>query len=281
MSGTEDRRREAAEARRRASATYDAASDTYDHPALSFWDRFGRRTVERLDIAPGARVLDVCCGSGASAIPAAERVGSSGHVVAVDLSERLLALGREKAARRGLAHLEFRSGDMEALGFPDGRFDAVICVFGIFFVPEMAAAVRELWRMVRPGGSLAITTWGSGFAEPLNSVFWESVRAERPDLYKGFNPWDRISEPESLERLLLDAGVTGHSCVAEEYEHPVASPEDWWRIVMGSGYRGTVDRLDPAARERVRDVNLARVRAGGIRSISSGVVYGTGRKPDA
>jgi ubiquinone/menaquinone biosynthesis C-methylase UbiE len=63
------------EAREKAAATYNAASAEYDDQALSFWERFGRHTVERLSLKPGARVLDVCSGSGASALPAAERVG--------------------------------------------------------------------------------------------------------------------------------------------------------------------------------------------------------------
>jgi len=66
--------------------TYNAAADHYDHPALSFWDRFGRRTVERLPLVPGMSVLDVCCGMGGSALPAAERVRETGRVTAVDLA---------------------------------------------------------------------------------------------------------------------------------------------------------------------------------------------------
>src|SRR5271166_5534699 len=58
--------------------TYNAAADHYDHPSVSFWDRFGRRTIERLPITPGMNVLDVCCGMGGSALPAAERVRSCG-----------------------------------------------------------------------------------------------------------------------------------------------------------------------------------------------------------
>jgi 2-polyprenyl-3-methyl-5-hydroxy-6-metoxy-1,4-benzoquinol methylase len=71
--------------------TYNAAADHYDHPALSFWDRFGRRTVERLSLVPGMKVLDICCGMGGSALPAAERVGPTGSVVAVDLAQNLLS----------------------------------------------------------------------------------------------------------------------------------------------------------------------------------------------
>src|SRR4029450_9543292 len=67
------------DAQARAAATYNAAAEAYDDPANSFWDRFGRRTVDRLGLARSARVLDVCCGSGASALPAAEGVGADGH----------------------------------------------------------------------------------------------------------------------------------------------------------------------------------------------------------
>jgi ubiquinone/menaquinone biosynthesis C-methylase UbiE len=101
-------------AKLKAATTYNAA-DHFDDVSLAFWDRYGRRTVERLALSPGPVVLDVGCGSGASAIPAAERVGPSGRVVGVDLADRLLALARAKAARRKLDNVEFLHGDMERL----------------------------------------------------------------------------------------------------------------------------------------------------------------------
>ena len=101
------------DAKRRAAATYNAAADYFDAPALRFWDRLGRRTVERLSLRRGATVLDACCGSGASAIPAAEAVGLNGRVLGVDLAENLLILARAKAECRGLAQTEFRAADIE------------------------------------------------------------------------------------------------------------------------------------------------------------------------
>src|SRR5215470_4577862 len=94
------------DAKARAAATYNAAADSYDDPANSFWEQFGRRTIEQLDLQPGARVLDVCCGSGASAIPAAEKVGHDGFVLGIDLAEKLLERARSKATKRGLQNLE-------------------------------------------------------------------------------------------------------------------------------------------------------------------------------
>lgn len=266
------------DAKRTATTTYNAASDYFDHPANTFWDRFGRRTVERLRLAPGARVLDVCCGSGASAIPAAEIVGPGGSVVGVDLAENLLQLARSKAQQRGLANVEFRSGDMTALSFEDDSFDAVICVFGIFFVPDMHVALHELKRVLRTGGTLAITTWGPRLFEPANSAFWNSIRDVRPDLHKGFNPWDRISEVEDVRSLLEAAGFTESEVVAEHGSQPVNSPEDWWSMILGSGYRGTVEQLSAEDRARVQLANYDFIQRASVRSVETNVIYGIALK---
>jgi ubiquinone/menaquinone biosynthesis C-methylase UbiE len=266
------------EAKQKAASTYDAASDFYDHPVNTFWERYGRRSVERLALAQGARVLDVCCGSGASALPAAEVVGPSGSVLGVDLAENLLALARRKAESRGLSNVTFRVGDMLDLRLPPESFDAVICVFGIFFVPDMGHAARELWSFVRPGGQLAVTTWGPRFFEPVNATFWNSVGALRPELSRRFNPWDRISEPGALRDILASAGVQKLDVVAEVGSQPLGSPEDWWPMVLGTGYRGTIEQLDTEARERVRRNCLSFITTAGVNAVEANVLYAVGRK---
>lgn len=266
------------DAKRKAAATYNAAADFYDHRANTFWARYGRRTIERLRLDPGTRVLDVCCGSGASAIPAAETVLPGGSVVGVDLAENLLELARAKAKERGLENIQFQSGDITQLPFEEESFDVVVCVFGIFFVPDMESALRELKRLLRTGGRLAITTWGPRFFEPATTAFWDSVRNVRPDLYKGFNPWDRISDVDALRSLLAAVDLTDSEVVAETGSQPISSPEDWWPMVMGSGYRGTVDQLSPTDRERVRTENFEFILRAELRSVESNVVYAIGRK---
>ena len=74
------------DAKQRASFTYNAAADFNDHPVNTFWEWYGQQTVSRLRLEAGAKILDVCCGSGASAIPAAKAVGSNGFVLGVDLA---------------------------------------------------------------------------------------------------------------------------------------------------------------------------------------------------
>ncbi|MCU0553058.1 MAG: class I SAM-dependent methyltransferase [Leptolyngbya sp. Prado105] len=240
---------------------------------MSFWNRFGQRTIERLTLQPGHRVLDVCCGSGASAIPAAVCVGSTGQVLAIDLAESLLQLGRQKAQQQGLNHIEFRNGNFESLGLPDESFDAIVCVFGIFFVPDMVAGIRELLRMLRPGGKMAITSWGEKVFEPANRVFWDAVRMERPDLVKQFTPWDRIRELDLLKALLEAGGATQVEVFAEAGTHPLVTPEDWWTMCLGGGCRGTIDQLDAAAQERVRDTNLQFLQQQQIQALDVDVLY--------
>ena len=155
-----------------------------------------------------------------------------------------------------------------------------MCVFGVFFVPDMAAAVRSLWSLVRPGGRLAITTWGPRFMEPATTAFWDSIRAVRPDLYKGFNPWDRTCDPPALLALLQEGGVPAAEVIAEPGTHPIASPEAWWAAIAGSGYRGTLDQLDAAAREQVKRANFDYVRRSGVRALEANVVYAIADKPD-
>src|SRR5262249_41755169 len=144
--------------------------------------------------------------------------------------------------------------------------------------PDMEALVRELWRMVKPGGKLAITTWGHSFWEPVYTVWRETVRAERPDLYSAFNPWDRISVPDQLQHLLQSGGVADAEVIPEDGSQPFQAPEDWWTVVLGSGLRGTVDAMDAATAERVRDRTVGWARDNGVMAIQTNVIYAVAAK---
>jgi ubiquinone/menaquinone biosynthesis C-methylase UbiE len=258
----------------RAARTYTAAADHYLRPALGFWHRWGAATVARVPLSPGAAVLDVCCGAGASALPAARAVGPSGSVLGLDLAEPLLALARQRAADLALEHVTFRASDATAAGLDDGSFDAVVCVFGVFFAADMQAFVAEMWRLVRPGGTLAITTWGPGWCEPASSVFWQSVRTLEPALFRAFNPWDEITTASALTDLLARGGVSGATIEATAGEHhELERPDDFWDIVLGSGYRGTVDALAVEQREQLRERVVGELRSRGVTRVRSDVVF--------
>lgn len=263
----------------RASRTYGAAADHYRLGSLAFWDRFGAATVARLPLRAGDAVLDLCCGAGASAIPAARTVGPGGCVLGVDVAGPLLELGRSKAATEQLPNVEFRYADATSTGLASGSFDAVVCVFGVYFAADTAAFAGEMWRLVRPGGVLAITTWGPGLFEPANEIFWESVRAIEPSLFKAFHPWDEITTPSALTGLYERAGVNDAAAEAAIGWQELSSPARFWDVVLGTGYRATIDALSADQQDLLREQVVTDLAAKEIAAIRTDVVYGTATRP--
>jgi SAM-dependent methyltransferase len=113
------------------------------------------RLVAFAGITRGARVLDVACGTGVVALTAA-RLGA--EVTGVDLTPELIARAKENAAIMGLEAV-FEEGDVEALPVPDASFDVVVSQFGHMFAPRPGVAVREMLRVLKPGGTIAFSTW--------------------------------------------------------------------------------------------------------------------------
>lgn len=114
--------------------------------------------IDRLNLKPGTKVLDVACGTGNLALPAA-RAGAV--VTGVDIAPNLVEQARENATREGL-NVRFDEGDAEALPYDDASFDAVLTMFGAMFAPRPELVAAELKRVCRPGGSIVMANWTPG-----------------------------------------------------------------------------------------------------------------------
>jgi hypothetical protein len=114
----------------------------------------------------------------------------------------------------------------------------------------------------------------------VTSAWWDIIQAERPDLHAAFNPWDRITDTASVRHLLLDGGVPEGSVevVGEGGSQALRPPEDWWTVVLGSGYRWTVDKLGEEVAARVRQANIDWVSQAGIDAIETNVIYAVATK---
>ncbi len=121
-------------------------------------------------VAPGQRVLDIACGSGEPAIPAAKIVGTAGSVLATDISPEMIEVAREKAKEQGITNIEFRLVDGEELDVEPNSFDAVTCRWGIMFMPEPVRCLKQAHRALKPGGRICAAVWGPMERNPFFTV---------------------------------------------------------------------------------------------------------------
>lgn len=118
------------------------------------------RMLAAASIGAGQRVLDIACGTGEPALPAALQVGPNGFVLATDFSDAMLAVAREKARDRGLSNVEFRRVDGEEMEL-GASFDAVLIRFGIMFMPDALSCLKHAYRALKSGGRIAVATWAA------------------------------------------------------------------------------------------------------------------------
>jgi demethylmenaquinone methyltransferase / 2-methoxy-6-polyprenyl-1,4-benzoquinol methylase len=152
----------------RIAFRYDLANDVISFGMHRLWKN---RAIAVLNTVPGGKYLDVCCGTGDLALKLAERVGPDGKVVGLDFSENMLAVARARAARvvdkSRLASIEWRNGDAQNLPFQDDTFDGAIISFGLRNLTDLARGIKEMARVVRPGGRVVNLDLG----HPTNPVF--------------------------------------------------------------------------------------------------------------
>ena len=123
--------------------------------------------LDQAALETGQHVLDVACGTGIVARLAAPQVGSSGEVVGIDLNLGMLKVARQCAETAGVS-IKWRQGDAMDLPFTNDRFDLVLCQQGLQFFPNQVAALREMHRVLVPGGQLALCVWKSMAYSPCN-----------------------------------------------------------------------------------------------------------------
>ena len=238
--------------------SFRVGADEYDR----FMGRYSRRLapafVEFVGIADGWRVLDVGCGSGALTSQLAGRLDPQ-KVWAVDPQEAFVSAVRDRHPG-----VRAQRASAEALPFEDQLFDAALAQLVVHFMADPVAGLREMGRVVRPGGVVAACVWDhAGRMGPL-SGFWETARALDP----GVEDESRLAGTRDgqLAELLAMAGLHHHRSAGLTVRVEHASFEEWWEpFELGVGPAGAyVSRLGASRRARLREACRARLPAGGF-----------------
>lgn len=232
--------------RQTVAAIFDRAAATYDQVGPSFFAHFGHRMVELAHLAPGERVLDIATGRGAALFPSSDAVGSSGRVTGIDLAPAMVVATRSEVIAQGHTNITLLPMDAAALAFDDASFDAVLCGFAVFLLPDPRAALREWQRVLKPGGRLVLSTWISPFGpefqwfEPLQHTVLPPLTA--PSASSAEPPV--FDTPDGLTALLAQAGFTAITVSVETARFIYADEETWWTSLWSHGIRGWLEAVE-------------------------------------
>ena len=253
--GTDGARDEAI--RERMRRDWGARSRYYADHAAPRNRPFAEILVGLVRPAPGERVLDVATGPGVVAIEAARAVGPAGRVVATDLAPEWGAILAERAAAAGVGNVEFRVMGAEELALPDASFDVAICQFGLMFVPDPVRALREMRRVLRPGGRLGVAVWSTPdkVAHFLVTRIVVAAAPPTPAVERGPSPL-QLCAPGLIEGHVAEAGFRDVAVIRETREHVIDDPEEEWRRRLeepASPVPSALAAMSPAELSRVRE----------------------------
>ena len=204
----------------------------YDEMESRLTRPVSERMLELAGVVAGMHVLDLACGRGEPALPAAHRVGPTGRVLGVDLVEGMLQIARERASLEGLTQVEFQVGDVEALQVGERCFDVATVRWGLMYMRAPERALLAIHRALKPGAALAIASW----AEPARVPYF-SLPRQLLERYRALPPLPGSDAPgtfRNADSAELEAGL--RRCgfrveKSEEMEIPVVEARDGAGIV--------------------------------------------------
>ncbi len=226
------------------------------------------RLVELAGVQAGSRVLDVGAGCGEPALTAARRAGPEGSIVATDISAEMLTFGRKRAAAAGLDNVEFVESDASSLDFPHASLDAAVSRWGIIFEPDAEAAAGRVRGFLKPGGRIAISSWGEPDQVPFLSIPMRTTRErfDLPPLPAGTpGPLSRPT-PSAIGGLLEGGGFTNVAVEQAEVIYEFDSPEHFTAYVraIAAPIRAMIEQHAGDAQEDAWDaITQAAAEVGG------------------
>lgn len=246
--------------KKQVQQTFDAVSGQYDSPATRFFPFCADQLVGFVKPKPGSKVLDVATGTGMVAMAMAQAVGQSGRVTGIDMSTGMLDKAHINIQKMALSNIDLHEMDAEKLDFKSGYFHTVVCSYGLFFIPDMAAALNSWTRVVRPGGKVAFTCFETTAFQPMLNDFVDQLQAAGVVLPEGPFGSQRIESTDHCHRLLTEAGLQETTVVNKQLGYHLRDEQEWWDVVKNTAMRSLYLQVPERDRAAFRKSHLETVR---------------------
>lgn len=230
---------------------YNRTAAIYGKIGPDLFTPFGRDLVARMNLSPGAQVLDVATGRGAVLFAAVEQVGPAGFVVGIDGAEQMVQETAADLRERQVPNATVQQMDAECLTFPSASFDAVLCSHALPLFPQVEQALVEFHRVLHPGGKVGICMPCGGDERWL---WYTHLLFAYHHTYHLSTAWiPRILDASEVTRLLQETGFGEISTASQEYEFVYATAQEWWEAQWTDAARFPLEGMPLAVLEQFKD----------------------------
>jgi len=212
---------------------WDLVAAGYAESTMQILAHFAEDAIAAANLQTGATILDVACGPGTLALMVADEAKS---VHGIDFSAPMLDIFQQNIARSGHQNITIQHGDAQALPYADNSFDAAFSMFGLMFFPDRCKGFSEIYRTLKPGGSITVTSWAPLAQSPAMQLMFGAIRAIKPEIPEPQKSINTLENPDVFKQEMQDAGFKDVKILSvSKTVFPVTSiPEFWDGMVKGS-----------------------------------------------
>ena len=211
------------------SEPWNLVADGYAETTMLVFEQFADEAIAASKLKPKSTVLDVACGPGTLALGLAQHAE---QIHGIDFSEAMLAVFQKKIEQAGHRNIALHCGDAQTLPYADATFDAAISLFGLMFFPDRKQGFAEIYRTLKPGGSIALTSWAPVDESPLMQIMFGALCAMQPEMPQPQRAIATLENPWVFKQEMKDAGFLNIEIRRITKAFPVTNITEFWEFMV-------------------------------------------------
>lgn len=232
---------------------WDLVAEGYAKTTMQSFKGYAESAIQLSALSKDSCILDVACGPGTLALQASSDVNS---VHAIDFSKSMINVLDENIKQMAVSNIEIICGDGQNLPYADGLFDVAFSMFGLMFFPSRDKGYSEIYRTLKPGGQILVSSWAPVCQSPAMQIMFGVLRAMKPEMREAQTDVESLENPEFFKKELISAGFRDVDVHLVTKEFPVQSIDKFWSdMTQGSApiamMKNALKRSEWSAKEKI------------------------------